>query len=109
MEMITNQLVIDQTREKHHIAEWVKSMLIRGDIINIMDPKLQGMHDNGSTWKAIELAMICVNPFSLERPDMSHVVHELKECLILEKKRIGDISITRSFNMNYSFSSDVTP
>ncbi|CAH8336724.1 unnamed protein product [Eruca vesicaria subsp. sativa] len=87
LEIITNKPVIDQTREKPHIAEWVKFMLTRGDINNVMDPKLQGVYDSGSAWKALELAMTCVYPSSLERPNMSHVVHELKECLISENKR----------------------
>ncbi|KAJ0250749.1 LRR receptor-like serine/threonine-protein kinase [Hirschfeldia incana] len=109
LEIITNKPVIDQTREKPHIAEWVKFMLTRGDINNIMDPKLQGMYDSGSAWKALELAMTCVYPSSLDRPNMSHVVHELKECLISENKRTRDINATSSVDMNLSFGSDVNP
>lgn len=109
LEMITNKPVIDHTREKPHIAEWVKFMLTRGDISNIMDPKLGGVYDSGSAWKALEVAMTCVKPSSLERPNMSHVVHELKECLISENKRTGDIHTTRSLDINLSFGTDVNP
>uniref|UniRef100_A0A0D3DYK1 Protein kinase domain-containing protein n=1 Tax=Brassica oleracea var. oleracea TaxID=109376 RepID=A0A0D3DYK1_BRAOL len=109
LEIITNKPVIDQTRQKPHIAEWVKFMLTRGDINNVMDPKLQGVYDSGSAWKALELAMTCVFPSSLERPNMSHVVHELKECLISENKRTRDINATSSLDINLSFGSDVNP
>ncbi|KFK43077.1 hypothetical protein AALP_AA1G076100 [Arabis alpina] len=110
LEMITNKPVINHTREKPHIAEWVKFMLTRGDISNIMDPKLQGVYDSGSAWKALELAMTCVNPSSLERPNMSHVVHELKDCLISENKRTGGgKDTTRSLDINLSFGTDTKP
>lgn len=109
LEIITNKSVIDHDRDMPHIAEWVKFMLTRGDISNIMDPKLQGVYDSGSAWKALELAMTCVNPSSLKRPNMSHVVHELKECLISENKRTGDIDTTRSIDINLSFGTDLNP
>lgn len=109
LEIITNKSVIDHDRDMPHIAEWVKFMLTRGDISNIMDPKLQGVYDSASAWKALELAMTCVNPSSLKRPNMSHVVHELKECLISENKRTGDIDTTRSIDINLSFGTDLNP
>ncbi|KAL1201977.1 putative LRR receptor-like serine/threonine-protein kinase [Cardamine amara subsp. amara] len=109
LEIITNKAVIDETREMPHIAEWVKFMLTRGDISNVMDPKLQGVYDSGSAWKALELAITCVNPSSLERPNMSHVVHELKECLISENKRTRNIDTSRSLDINLSFGTDVNP
>ncbi|KAG7653427.1 Leucine-rich repeat [Arabidopsis suecica] len=109
LEIITSKSVIDHDRDMPHIAEWVKFMLTRGDISNIMDPKLQGVYDSASAWKAIELAMTCVNPSSLKRPNMSHVVHELKECLISENKRTGDIDTTRSIDINLSFGTDLNP
>lgn len=74
-----------------------------------MDHKLQMVYDSGSAWKALELAMTCVSPSSLERPNMSHVVHELKECLVSENKRTRDIDTTRSIDINLSFGTDVNP
>ncbi|XP_023645282.1 probable LRR receptor-like serine/threonine-protein kinase At1g07560 isoform X3 [Capsella rubella] len=109
LEIITNKPVIDQTREMPHIAEWAKFMLTRGDISNIVDPKLQGVYDSGSAWKALELAMTCVNASSLERPNMSHVVHELKECVISENKRTRDRDTVRSIDTNISCSTDMQP
>ncbi|XP_024015091.1 receptor-like protein kinase At3g21340 isoform X3 [Eutrema salsugineum] len=103
LEIITNQPVINQSRERAHIAEWVGVMLTKGDIKNIMDPKLYGDYDNGSVWRAVELAMSCLNPSSSRRPTMSQVVIELNECLANENSRGGT-----SQNMNSQSSIDVS-
>ncbi|KFK27505.1 hypothetical protein AALP_AA8G391800 [Arabis alpina] len=98
LEMITNQTVIDRNRENSHIAQWVGSELNGGDIAKIMDPKLNGDYDSHSTWRALELAMLCVNPTSANRPTMSHVVIELKECLESENSRRNRSRGTDSLN-----------
>ncbi|CAH8356541.1 unnamed protein product [Eruca vesicaria subsp. sativa] len=84
LEIITNQRVLDQTREKIHIAEWTAFMLNRGDINGIMDPNLHGDYNSHSAWRALELAMLCANSSSEKRPNMFQVVIELKECLASE-------------------------
>lgn len=80
--MITNQHVIS---EKSHITQWVSYKLNRGDINGIMDPNLCGVYDTSSAWRALELAMSCADPHSTNRPTMSRVIIELKECLACEK------------------------
>ena len=70
--------------ENIHISQWVSFMLARGDIINIVDPRLQGGFNMNSAWKAVEIAMLCVSSTSTRRPTMSQVVAELKECLTTE-------------------------
>ncbi|CAN6862878.1 unnamed protein product [Brassica oleracea] len=87
LEMITNQPVIDQSRKKSHITQWVEFELISGDIRTIMDPNLQGDYDSHSAWRVLDLAMSCANPSSTKRPSMSQVVVELKECLAFENSR----------------------
>lgn len=88
LEMITNRPVISQASENSHITEWVGSKLTRGDIIEIMDPNLHEDHDSNSAWRALELAMSCANPSSSKRPSMSQVIHELKECIVLENSKV---------------------
>ncbi|WZY98893.1 hypothetical protein YC2023_071222 [Brassica napus] len=90
LEIITNQDVLDQTREKSHIAEWTSFMLNRGDITGIMDPNLHGGYNSHSAWRALELAMLCANPSSEKRPNMFQVVIELKECLTSEMSMKGN-------------------
>ncbi|KAL0864373.1 hypothetical protein Bca101_043491 [Brassica carinata] len=87
LEIITNQPVIDTSRERSHITHWVSFVLLEGDIRNIIDPKLMGNFDTNGVWKAVELALACVNPTSNRRPTMPHVVMELKECFDSEIAR----------------------
>ncbi|XP_023633176.1 probable LRR receptor-like serine/threonine-protein kinase At1g51860 isoform X3 [Capsella rubella] len=87
LEIVTNQPVIDKTRERPHINEWVGFMLTKGDIKSIVDPKLMGDYNTNGAWKVVELALACVNPSSNRRPTMSHVVMELNECVAFENAR----------------------
>ncbi|ANM61083.1 Leucine-rich repeat protein kinase family protein [Arabidopsis thaliana] len=112
LEIITNQPVIDPRREKPHIAEWVGEVLTKGDIKNIMDPSLNGDYDSTSVWKAVELAMCCLNPSSARRPNMSQVVIELNECLTSENSRGGairDMDSEGSIEVSLTFGTEVTP
>ena len=60
-------------------------MIERGDVQNIVDRRLEGEYNTNSTWKAIEIAMSRIpSSYTIQRPDMSHVLAELKECLALE-------------------------
>ncbi|CAH8358605.1 unnamed protein product [Eruca vesicaria subsp. sativa] len=94
---------LDPDREKPHIAEWVGLMLTKGDLKTIMDPKLYGDYDSDSVWRAVELAMSCLNPSSARRPTMSQVVTQLNECLAYENSRGGT-----SQNMNSQSSVEVS-
>ncbi|XP_010535197.1 PREDICTED: receptor-like protein kinase At3g21340 isoform X2 [Tarenaya hassleriana] len=112
LEIITNRPVIDQTRERPHITEWVGLMLTRGDINKIMDPKLYGDYDTNSIWRVVELAMACVNPSSSNRPNMSQVVIELNECLASENSRVGtsrDMDSKGSIEVSMNFGTEVIP
>ncbi|EOA38977.1 hypothetical protein CARUB_v10011410mg [Capsella rubella] len=103
LEIITNRPVIEQCREKSHIAEWVNLMITIGDITKIVDPSLKEDYHSDSVWKFVELAMTCVNASSMARPTMSQVVTELIECITLENTRGG-----KSQNMGSESSRDVT-
>ena len=52
--------------------------------MNIVDSRLQGDFDINSAWKALETAISCIPPTSIQRPNMSQVLVELKECLETE-------------------------
>lgn len=112
LEIITNQPVIDQTRERPYIAEWVELMVTKGDIRKIVDPSLNGDYHSDSVWKFVELAMTCVNASSTTRPTMSQVVIELIECIKSENSKGGtsqsmDSKSSREVTMN--FDTDVNP
>lgn len=85
---------------------------MEGDIRNIIDPKLLGDFDTNGVWKALELAMACVNPTSNRRPTMPHVVMELKECLdseIVRKQGSQEIYSKDSVEFSLSPTSDFSP
>ena len=107
LEIITNQPVIDKTRERPNINEWVGFMLTRGDIRNITDPKLMGDYDTNGAWKIVELALACVNPSSNRRPTMAQVVVELTECVALENaRRQGSEEMYSRGSVDFNLSSD---
>ncbi|XVF26887.1 hypothetical protein REPUB_Repub14bG0058500 [Reevesia pubescens] len=78
LEIITSGPVISETNnERIHISQRVSSMLSRGDINNIVDPRLQGDFDVNSVWKAVEVAMTCLSPTSTRRPSGSGGVNPM--------------------------------
>ena len=81
LEIIKTQRVIERSHEDTHISQWLRIIADKGDIQNIVDPRLQGNFNVNSAWKVIEIAMACVSSTSFERPPMSEVVIKLKECL----------------------------
>ncbi|XP_010470015.1 PREDICTED: probable LRR receptor-like serine/threonine-protein kinase At2g28960 isoform X2 [Camelina sativa] len=112
LEIITSRPVIQQTREKPHIAAWVGYMLSKGDIENVVDPRLNKDYESTSVWKALEIAMSCVNPSSEKRPTMSQVTNELKQCLTLDNSKRGgreDMGSRSSAEMSTSFTTEIIP
>lgn len=81
LEIVTGQPAITKSEDKTHVVKWVMSKLKEGEINKIADPKLEFDIENSSIWKFVELAMSCVSPSSTERPTMTQVVMELKQCL----------------------------
>ena len=112
LEIITNRPVIDQNRVTSHIAEWAGFMLTNGGIENIVDPCLVGDYDSRSIWKVLELALSCVNPSSAGRPNMSHIVNQLKECLVYEnskKSGITEVDSMTSIEESMSYAAEISP
>lgn len=84
-ELITGRQALIRAFGKNiHILEWVIPIVESGDIQNIIDPRLQGEISINSAWKVVEIAMSCTSPTAAERPDMSQILGDLKECLSLE-------------------------
>uniref|UniRef100_M4F3K7 Protein kinase domain-containing protein n=1 Tax=Brassica campestris TaxID=3711 RepID=M4F3K7_BRACM len=112
LEIITNRPIIQQSREKPHLVEWVSFMITKGDIGSIMDPNLHQNYDIGSVWKAIEISMSCLSPSSIGRPNMSQVTKGLKECLISENSRISesrDVELRTSMDYSKDMYTEVIP
>ncbi|XP_044496589.1 senescence-induced receptor-like serine/threonine-protein kinase [Mangifera indica] len=84
-QLITGQhAIIRSLGEDRYILKRVIPLIERGDIQNIVDPRLEGQFNTKAAWKIVEIAMSCVLPSAVQRPDMSDVVAELKECFATE-------------------------
>ncbi|PON47854.1 Serine/threonine protein kinase, partial [Parasponia andersonii] len=62
-----------------------------GNITSINDPWIEGGFDANTVWKAVEMAMACVSPNSNDRPTLSRVAMELKDCLTELRTRTKDV------------------
>ncbi|XP_039158980.1 senescence-induced receptor-like serine/threonine-protein kinase [Eucalyptus grandis] len=104
-ELITGRPAIMRSRDgsaSMHILEWLIPIVESGDIHSIMDPKLQGEFDINSAWKLVEIAMSCTRPVAIQRPDINHVLAELKESLV--SKSSGSFEMT-----SLEIHSDIVP
>jgi hypothetical protein len=83
--LITGKKAIARVSDEYlHILQWVIPIVEGGNIQNVVDSRLQGEFSINSAWKTVEIAKSCTSPNSVERPDMSQILVELKECLSLE-------------------------
>ncbi|GLU14405.1 hypothetical protein SLE2022_309790 [Rubroshorea leprosula] len=62
----------------------VKPIMETGDIERLVDPRLQGKFNINIASRVAKLAMSCTSACAHKRPDLNHVLVELKECLALE-------------------------
>lgn len=107
-ELITGQPPFIRGHQGHtHILQWVSPLVERGDIQSIIDPRLQGEFSTNCAWKALEIALSCVPPTSIQRPDMSDILGELKECLAMEMS--SEISMRGSVEMSLVLGTDMAP
>ncbi|KAI9071874.1 hypothetical protein K1719_046158 [Acacia pycnantha] len=79
------------------LLEWVTPKLgSKDDIKSIIDPRLQGQYNVDSALKFVEVAKSCTRPLAIQRPDISQVVVELRECLAMEIRIEGTSQNTNS-------------
>ncbi|CAM0949543.1 unnamed protein product [Alopecurus aequalis] len=111
LELITGQppAVSTSDTESIHIAEWVRQKLSEGNIESIADSKMGKEYDVNLVWKVTELALQCKEQPSRDRPTMTDIVAELKECLELEVSRgnLNYSSVTSSTNNLSATSADL--
>ncbi|XP_061371272.1 probable LRR receptor-like serine/threonine-protein kinase At4g29180 [Gastrolobium bilobum] len=101
LELITGRPAVLKGKPMMHILEWVRPELERGDLSKILDPRLERKFDASSAWKAIRIAMACTASTSIQRPTMSVVLAELKQCFKMESPNYSENFVTP-----YQISSD---
>ncbi|KAI5555571.1 hypothetical protein BDE02_19G091200 [Populus trichocarpa] len=107
-ELITGQPPLIRSHQGYtHILQWVSPLVERGDIQSIIDPRLNGEFNTNCAWKALEIALSCVPPTSTQRPDMSDILGELKECLAMEMS--SEMSMRNSVKISLVLGTDMAP
>ncbi|CAO2814725.1 unnamed protein product [Amaranthus hypochondriacus] len=84
LELITGKAAILKNTERTSVlslVQWVISVLEKGEVRHILDERLQEVENLNSVWRVTDIAMSCVKPTAVERPTMSQIVADLKECL----------------------------
>jgi len=85
--------IVRASGENIHILQWVIPVVKGGDIQNIVDMRLKGEFSINSAWKVVEIAMSCITQTVADRPDISEILVELKECLSLEMFQKNNVSM----------------
>lgn len=98
LELITGKPPGLRTHEDTHIVEWVRPMVERTEIKEIVDSRLNGDFGTNSAWKVAETAMACVEHNSSQRPAMRQVVAKLRECVEMEIDRVKDRRENEAYN-----------
>ena len=81
LELISGQPA--KMEDGRKILDWFYPVFERAKIEDIVDPKLQGVFNTHSAWRAVDTAMSCIPSSPEDRETMSYIVSELKECMKL--------------------------
>ncbi|KAJ3679526.1 hypothetical protein LUZ60_017537 [Juncus effusus] len=93
LELISGHPPASETRfgpNFSHIIAWSNEHIESGNIDAIIDPSLEKSYDIQSIWKIAEIAIMCVRPMGIERPNISEVLKEIQEAILLEQKILVD-------------------
>ncbi|CAL4902173.1 unnamed protein product [Urochloa decumbens] len=85
LELVTGRQAILSDPEPTNIIQWVRRRLARGNIEDVVDPRMRGEYDVNSVWKVADIALKCTTQAPVQRPTMTDVVAQLQECLELEE------------------------
>ncbi|XP_038898160.1 putative leucine-rich repeat receptor-like serine/threonine-protein kinase At2g19230 [Benincasa hispida] len=82
-ELITGSPAITRSHNGNsiHLLDWVGPVMKKGNIEDVVDMRINAEVNNNSARRMGEIAMSCTHPNGDQRPDISVVLEELKECL----------------------------
>ncbi|KAF7814196.1 putative LRR receptor-like serine/threonine-protein kinase [Senna tora] len=101
LQLITGHPPIRRFEKISFIVDWVGPKIECGDIEGIVDSRLDAEFGVISAWKAIEIAMSCTASEPTQRPDISFILQELKECLALEMDNVKTYKKASSSSLSY--------
>ncbi|CAA2996542.1 probable LRR receptor-like serine threonine-kinase At1g67720 isoform X1 [Olea europaea subsp. europaea] len=67
------------------IVHWARSLIRKGDVISIIDPRLAGRVKIESIWRIAEVAIQCVEQHSSSRPRMQEIILSIQDAIKIEK------------------------
>ncbi|KAJ4797474.1 Leucine-rich repeat protein kinase family protein [Rhynchospora pubera] len=79
------QAIIKEKRPGMQLVQWVRERLARGNIESVVDARMQGDYDINSVWKVADVAVMCTKQSGVQRPTMTEVALQLKQCIELEE------------------------
>ncbi|KAL9679534.1 hypothetical protein QQ045_017399 [Rhodiola kirilowii] len=86
LEIVTGQpAIIIRDGVAMSILNWIKPLIERGDIQAVVDPRLAGEYDVDAAWKIIETAFASLEETAIQRPEISYVLDELKQCIPIDR------------------------
>nr|AFK38528.1 unknown [Medicago truncatula] len=92
MELITGRSPVDYSRPQGEVnlVEWLKNMVGSRRAEEVVDPKISEKPSSKALKRSLLVALRCVDPDSLKRPKMGHVIHMLEadDLLFREDRRI---------------------
>ncbi|XP_031485803.1 probable LRR receptor-like serine/threonine-protein kinase At1g05700 [Nymphaea colorata] len=94
-ELMSGQGAIFSHPEQHfHIVEWATSKIVRGNIENIIDPRIKEQQMS-SMWKVADIAIACTARRSIDRPNMYNILKDLNEAMeMVTGYQALDVSVT---------------
>ncbi|XP_042459750.1 senescence-induced receptor-like serine/threonine-protein kinase isoform X4 [Zingiber officinale] len=107
LELITGLPPIVPGAENVRLVQWVLQRLAKGNIEDIVDPRLEGEYDINYVWKCANIALKCTAERSQQRPNMTEVVMQLKESLELENSHDSTVNTFTHSENPYSEVSNI--
>ncbi|VAI61996.1 unnamed protein product [Triticum turgidum subsp. durum] len=81
LEIITGQPPVLVNPQTIHLPNWIRQKIATGSIHDVVDKRLLDQYDASSLQSVVDLAMMCVENATIDRPTMTEVVSRLKACL----------------------------
>ncbi|KAE8646528.1 hypothetical protein Csa_015600 [Cucumis sativus] len=91
-ELITGSTAITRSYNGNniHLLDWVAPIMKKGKIEDVVDVRIKGEFNHNSARRMAEIGMSCTKPNGNQRPDISVVLEELKECLAVEMSTLSE-------------------
>ncbi|KZV31453.1 putative LRR receptor-like serine/threonine-protein kinase [Dorcoceras hygrometricum] len=67
-----------------NIVHWARSLICKGDVLSIIDPRLAGNVKIESVWRIAEIAIQCVEQHGYSRPRMQEIIVAIQDAVKIE-------------------------